>query len=145
MLLDAVAGNRPGDPYRALPLPPGHTFLRQADRDPGRFRIGRYAIPASRAEIDPACVAVWQDAASLLVGLGHDVVDLVVPFDPEIGGLFVIVWAVKLLKQSVPDEDLLWPVAGPGGRMAALSAARRTQAAGEWLVTQPRPSQNCGP
>lgn len=111
-MLDAMAGPVPGDPYWAPPLPPGETFLGHAGAEPGRLRIGRYAIPPSGAEIDPACVAAWEDASALLGSLGHDVQDIDVPFGPEIGRYFARVWAVLSLGPELAegDEHLLRPV-----------------------------------
>lgn len=109
-MLDAMAGPVAGDPYWAPPLPPGQTFLGHADAEPGRLRIGRYATPASGIQIDPACLAAWDDVSSLLTSLGHDVEDIEVPFGPEIGLHFARVWAVLSVGRDIGDEDLLRPV-----------------------------------
>ena len=111
-MLDAMAGPVPGDPWWAPPLPPGQTFLHQAGSDPGRLRIGRYVTPAGGTEVDPACVAAWDEASALLASLGHEVQDIPVPFPPEIGRFFARVWAVLSLGPDLPtdDESLLRPV-----------------------------------
>jgi amidase len=111
-LLDVLAVAMPGDPYWAPPLPPGETFLGHADRDPGRLRIGRYAIPANGQAVDPACVAAWEHASGLLADLGHEVEDIATPFPPEVAHWFATCWAVRSLGHRVPPdkEPLLRPV-----------------------------------
>src|SRR5215471_8050573 len=57
LLLDAMAGNFPGDMYTQPPLPPGETFLGYASREPGRLRIGRtLQHPVGGGEVHPDCV-----------------------------------------------------------------------------------------
>ena len=111
-MLDAMAGPVPGDPCWAPPLPAGETFLRYAGADPGRLRIGRYARPASGVDVDPACLAAWEEASALLASLGHEVRDIEVPFGPEIGRYFAKIWSVIALGPAVPEQDehLLRPV-----------------------------------
>jgi amidase len=55
--LDATAWPMWGDPHWAPPLPPGHTFLGAANREPRRLRIGRYADPViTSTPIHPDCL-----------------------------------------------------------------------------------------
>jgi amidase len=111
-MLDAMAGPMPGDAYWAEPLPAGETFLGYAEREPGRLRIGRYATPANGTVPAPECVAAWEDVSAVLAGLGHDVVDIDLPFSPAIIDGFNTVWAVKAL-DTVTDEageQLLRPI-----------------------------------
>src|SRR6478752_5704750 len=62
-MLDAMAGPVAGDPAWAPPLPAGETFLRQAERPPGRLRIGRYRESAMPdVELEPEVVAAFDDA-----------------------------------------------------------------------------------
>jgi amidase len=83
-LLDAVTGNHPGDPDR--PPRPTESFADTAQRaDPGRplrialsFRIPWSVAPATLA---PEVRTVTERFASLLEGLGHEVV----PEDPVYG------------------------------------------------------------
>jgi amidase len=80
LLLDVMAGNRPGDLYtQPAPLTSG-TFLAQATREPRSLRIGRsLQSPISGASPHPDCVAAYEDASRLLRGLGHEVEDMVMP------------------------------------------------------------------
>ncbi len=152
VMLDAIAGPVPGDPYWAPPLPAGQTFLAQAGAEPGRLRIGRYATAASGVEIDPACLAAWDQASSLLAALGHDVQDIEVPFGPEIGRMFARVWAVLSLGTGVADEDeeLLRPVTrawrAHGRKITGRSTRRRSAACSSprgWPSRRPRGTTPC--
>ena len=70
-LLDAVAGNMPGDPYTANR--PARPFESEADAGPGPLRIGVWTdLPGA---VHPDCVAAAREAARLLEGLGHAVED----------------------------------------------------------------------
>ncbi|MFI7341132.1 amidase [Streptomyces sp. NPDC050085] len=112
-LLDVLAGPEAGDPHWAPPLPDGETFLGQAERSPGRLRIGRYAVPAAEGiAVDPACLAAWEHASRLLESLGHVVEDIPTPFGPEISEHFIAAWAVQSLGRDVEParEALLRPV-----------------------------------
>jgi amidase len=62
---------------------------------PGPLRIGRFTRPMlTDADVDPACVAAVDTAAAVLSDLGHEVVDVGPPFDPDVLPLFETVWAV---------------------------------------------------
>ncbi len=103
-LLDATGGPDLGDPYPA-PAAAG-PFAAEVDREPGRLRIAVARKPpggrlADRA-VHPDCLAAVDDAAELLAGLGHDVVDGELPGLTEqvgqaIGRVYAagISWVVK--------------------------------------------------
>ncbi len=100
--LDAVAGPQPGDPDPLPPLPDGETFLGWCDRDPGSLRIGRYSESPMHSELDPQVRAAWERASRLLVGLGHEVLDVSAPIPAEAVPAFETVWAVSAA--SIPIE-----------------------------------------
>lgn len=113
LLLDAMSGNFPGDMYTLPPLPPGETFLRAASREPGRLRIGRSLHNAVEgAQAHPDCVAAYEDASSLLAGLGHEVEDIEMPFGPDVVTMFEILWySMATLAPIAPEqEDQLLPL-----------------------------------
>jgi len=84
VLLDAMAGNYPGDMYTLPPLPPGETFAGYARREPGRLRIARTLSSAVEGtQVHPDCVAAYESASALLADLGHEVIDIELPFGPE--------------------------------------------------------------
>jgi amidase len=71
-VLDAIAGNMPGDPY-AAPAQRG-PFIRDAGAQPERLRIGLMRrTPRGSAALHPDCVAAVDDAARALQALGHHV------------------------------------------------------------------------
>ena len=113
LLLDAMAGNQPGDMYTLPPLPEGETFLGHARRDPGRLRIGRSLQHAVEgAEVHPDCVAAYEEASGLLAELGHQVEDVRMPFGPDVVPHFETLWyAMATLAPIDPaQEDQLLPI-----------------------------------
>jgi amidase len=104
-LLDAMAVPCPTEPVIAPPLPPGQSFLEYVRREPSRLRIGRYAdSPLPGVELAPDCRRAWEDAANLLAGLGHDVIDTTAPFDPEmLVPAFERLWSVGATAIPVPE------------------------------------------
>lgn len=72
-LLDATAGPTPGDPYWAPP--PSRPWLSEVGADPGRLRIAFSSVTPTGVALHDDCVAAVKDAAALLEGLGHEVVE----------------------------------------------------------------------
>src|SRR6476646_10473922 len=113
LLLDAMAGNFPGDMYTQPPLPPGETFLGYASREPGRLRIGRtLQHPVEGAEVHPDCVRAYEEASTLLAGLGHEVEDIGMPLGPDVVPFFETLWsAYATLAPLAPEqEEMLLPL-----------------------------------
>jgi amidase len=105
LMLDVIARNMPGDMYHAAPQQ--GTFLAAADREPGRLRIGRSAVPAvPGAEVHPDCLAAYDAATELLTELGHDVEELDLPFDAGLVPHFETLWAaMATLTPVAPDRE----------------------------------------
>src|ERR1700722_12033436 len=71
-VLDAIAGNMPGDPYSAPPQ--RRPLIQETNSSPGRLRIGLMKrSPRGGAPLHPDCVAAVEDVAKLLQSLGHSV------------------------------------------------------------------------
>ncbi len=105
--LDVLAGPAAGDPSWAPP--PAESFLAMCDREPGRLRIGRLAIPViADADVHPECLRAWEDASVLLESLGHEVVDIEPPMPREAVPVFETCWAVltALSTVTLPGEAL---------------------------------------
>jgi amidase len=68
-MLDATNGADPGTPY-ILPKP-SRPYLKDAQQDPPRLKIGFTIQSPFKANIDPECVKAVQNAAKLLESLGH--------------------------------------------------------------------------
>jgi amidase len=115
-MLDAMAIPQPGDPFWAAPLPAGETFLGHAlaglRGDVGRLRIGRHIDNVLGAPVHPDCVQAWEEASELLVGLGHEVVDIAVPVTGDLLSSFMVLWAVTFASVPVDParEHLLRPL-----------------------------------
>jgi amidase len=112
-LLDQLAGSTPGDVVGPLPLPEGDSFLAAVGREPGRLRIGRYAVPViAETEVDPVVLGVYEDASRLLESLGHDVEDVDPPFAPDQVHAFEAVWSILALGVPIDpaDEERLRPL-----------------------------------
>jgi amidase len=110
-MLDLLAGRRPGDPSWAPE--PSTTFLAGCDRQPGRLRIARFAVPViADADVDPECLAAYESASTLLTALGHDVEDIPVPMPREAVPTFETCWAVltALSPVAADREPLLRPL-----------------------------------
>jgi amidase len=105
-MLDAMAGPVTGDPAWAPPLPPGETFLDAAGRPPGRLRIGRYLeSPMVDAGLEPAVQTAFDDAARLLMELGHQVEDVPAGLlGPDVLVAFEQVWSLSGTLLPVPPE-----------------------------------------
>lgn len=71
--LDVLAGAEPGDPF-SVP-PPETSFESLARQAPPRLRIGFTTASPIGTEVHREAVAAVRDAAALLAGLGHDVVE----------------------------------------------------------------------
>lgn len=131
--LDAVAIPRPGDPDRPPALPPGETFLRWCDRDPGRMRIGRFIESVIPSEVDPQVRWAWEQASELLDSLGHEVTDIPPPYPPDAVPYFETVWSVSANTVPVDParESLLRPLTRYlRGRGAAVTGTQYAQAIG---------------
>jgi amidase len=131
-LLDVLSGSMPGDLYLAPPQASGDTFASYAGREPGRLRIARVIEPVvPGAEVHPDCVAAYEGATSLLVELGHEVVDVSPPYGPDLVPLFETLWCVMATLTPVDPlrEDRLQPLTrwlrdrGNGVTAPALLAA----------------------
>jgi amidase len=73
-VLDAIAGNMPGDPYSAPPqrVP----FISEIAAPPDRLRIGfMNRTPQGVAVLHRDCLAAVENAARLLESLGHDLAE----------------------------------------------------------------------
>jgi amidase len=109
LLLDAVAGNHPGDRHQPAPV----AVSPAAGRDPGRLRIAvsfRTAITFTPKSLDPVVRAAITRTAEALARLGHEISEA----DPRYGliGLSFLPRAEAGVHDwcaTVPDRSLLDP------------------------------------
>jgi len=79
LLLDVLAGPEPGDASWAPPPP--EPFAASAAREPGRLRIGVTTLmPLLEAQLDAQCERAAHDAGALLASLGHEVEEVLPPW-----------------------------------------------------------------
>jgi len=105
-LLDVLAGPFPGDPFPYPAYDADGTFLAAAGREPGRLRIGRYCTPVvADVDVDPVCLAAYEEATALLVELGHEVEDVPPPFTPASVFAFESVWCIGALSVPISTEQ----------------------------------------
>ncbi len=130
-LLDATSGPAPGDPYCAPP--PARPFLQEVGADPGRLRIAYTKHSVYSQSIHPDCVKAVEDAASLCVDLGHQVVEAAPALDGErFASAFITIWeagcawtidSLSLATGRQPSraefEPLTWALYEQGKRQTA--------------------------
>ncbi len=81
-ILDVLAGYEPGDATWAPPTP--EPFAAAAARTPGRLRIASTTLPpVPDAVLDPMSARAVGEAAELLRSLGHEVEEIVPPWQDE--------------------------------------------------------------
>jgi amidase len=113
--------------------------------DPGRLKIGITTTPAGgQFEAHPECVAAAQDAAKLLEGLGHDVVEShpAVIDDPEMIANFLVRWTAGVdwnlkywsaaIGREIGADDVepcTWALAQQGRNYSAGDLLRAFEAA----------------
>jgi len=78
-LLDALEGGDPGEPYAAPAK--ARAWAEEVGREPGKLRIAVSRKTASGVVLHRDCIAALDDAAALLVSLGHELVEDDPPLD----------------------------------------------------------------
>jgi len=107
--LDVLAGYEPGDAH--WPPPPERPFVEEVGRDPGRLRIAITVEPPMPYDVEPAVAAVAREAADVLAGLGHDVVEATPPWrDESLLWTFARIWQLTPALYPVADPGLLMPI-----------------------------------
>ena len=93
-LLDAVSGSDPALP--GDPSAPERPYAAEVDAEPGPLRIAVVRGAMFGRIVHPDCRAALDDAAALLRGLGHTVVDAD-PVDdyPALARAFLVLWSVR--------------------------------------------------
>jgi amidase len=145
LVLDAVAGPGPGDPYTAPP--PARPWITEVGADAGRLRIGfRTRLRDSAGNSHPECVAAVERTAALLESLGHhvdadDVAALDAPGSEQFGVLLCAAVARDLDRWSertgrVIAEDDVEPQNGVlakiGRNLSAVDYVAAVEAIQHW-------------
>jgi amidase len=103
LLLDVVSGGEPGDLHRCAE--PKESFRAAADRDPGRLRIGLSLKPPFSVfpgRLDPEVRAQVERLANVLRDLGHEVVEVDMPY--RLIGANLIPRAMSGLRDAAVDQ-----------------------------------------
>ena len=111
-LLDATAGEDPGDPY-GVP-PPERPYGQEVGRGPGSLRIAFTSRTPLGTDVHPDCEAALHDAVALCEELGHEVVEAT----PEIDGERLFLAFTKLL-----CAGFAWAIADLGRRTGRVPTA----------------------
>lgn len=112
-LLDVMAGPSVTDAVWAATPPDGTTYLDWCDRGPGRLLIARFSTPMiADVRVDPEVSSAYDAMSERLAGLGHELVDVRMPFNPDIVPIFEAVWSVMTAAWPLPAhrEALLRPL-----------------------------------
>jgi amidase len=97
VVLDAIAGPGPGDPYGAPP--PARPFRAEVGAPPGRLRIGLRTRRRDGERSNPTCERAVADAGRLLESLGHHVEAVDLPaLDAPVDDAFGIVMCVAVAR-----------------------------------------------
>jgi amidase len=118
LLLDAIAGPAPGDPYAAPATE--RSFKSELSRPAGKLRIAFSRDPLSLAPVHADCILALEDAAKLCAELGHEVVEAA-PSIPEmeaVGNAYVTLFAAYTASML----DHLGKVAGQAARRELVEA-----------------------
>jgi len=137
LLLDAIAGPAPGDPYYAPPI--ARPYADELREPPGHLRIALSRQPLNGAPVDADCIAALEDAASLCSELGHEVVEAEPPSDDFEAVMSAYLLTASALLASIidlasrltgrtPSAELLEP------HTFALNSLGRSSTAADYLV-----------
>jgi amidase len=117
VVLDAISGYEPGDPYWAPD--PSAPFADAADRAPGKLRIAFTTPAPNGVPVHEHCVAATVAAAELLEGLGHEVSEAPALTDEGYVDNFIKIWTAGIsdeihtygrLRGQPLDESKLEPL-----------------------------------
>jgi amidase len=135
-LLDVTSGPTAGDPYFAPP--PSRPFLDEVGVAPGQLRIAWSAAAPNGAPVHADCAHAVEEAASLLLDLGHEVEEASPTIDVQVlDRVFFTIWTVSTAAEidnwaehvgTVPSEAAIEPVSWKlqewGREFSAVECAR---------------------
>lgn len=105
-ILDVLSVPFVGDELRAPMLARGSSFLSAAGGEVQRLRIGRFAKPIIvHCSVDAEVLHGYEATSQLLESLGHEVIDMEVPFPSDIFSYFEILWSSLTAAIEFEDEQ----------------------------------------
>ncbi len=111
--LDVMAGPSVTDSTWAAGPWDGASYLGWCERGPGRLMVARFSSPMiAGVQVHPDVLAAYEAMAERLAGLGHQLIEVPMPFSPDIVPVFEVVWSVMTASWPLPDhqEGLLRPL-----------------------------------
>ncbi len=115
--LDMFAGPAPGDPF--IIAPPERSYREELARPTGKLRVGVALTKWGETDVDAEVLDVVKHTAEILQGMGHQVEEFSIGFDPEdivlavMGGFHLGIAslneAAAMMGRKI-DEDTLEPV-----------------------------------
>lgn len=123
-MLDAIAGPDVGAQYVARP--PVRPYEQEARRDPPTLRVALCPKPLIGTELHPDCARAMDVTRELLLSLGHEVEDAVLPFDRE---AFIHAFCVLVVCEAAADLELL-------GTLRGRPVRRKDVESETWLFSQ---------
>lgn len=143
LMLQALAGPDDSDPGSvAEPVP---DYLAALTGDLTGLRIGVQRLSQYADAVDPALAGLFADAVAVLAAAGADVVEVELPFYPEMTSAAFLLLAAEAAAYHMPDFQSRWSDYAPGtrrmlGMAFAMSAAdyvqiQRARRVGQHAIT----------
>jgi amidase len=107
LMLDAMAGMMPGDPYAARP--PARPFVEEVSAHPKKLRlavINRSAL----GTVEPETMAALESACGVLREMGHSIEPLALDPGAMLGKYARVIVGASVSALNIPNPDLLEPV-----------------------------------
>lgn len=106
-ILDVLSVPFVGDAQSAPPLARGHSFLQAETSDVPTLRIGRFSTPIIvECEVDVEVLRGYEATTLLLESLGHEIVDIEVPFPTDVFTHFEVLWSALTAAVEFDEEQL---------------------------------------
>jgi amidase len=121
LMLDAMAGMMPGDPYAARP--PARPFVEEVSAHPKKLRLGLINRSAL-GPVDAETLAALESACGVFREMGHRVEALTLDPGAMLGNYGRVIVGASVSALNIPNPDLLDPVVRASYEWGAkLSAA----------------------
>jgi len=121
LMLDAMAGMMPGDPYAARP--PLRPFLEEVSAHPKKLRLAMID-QSTLGTVEPETLAALESACGVFREMGHSVEPIALDPGAMLGKFARVIVGASCSEIEIPNPDLLDPMVRPTFEWGAtLSAA----------------------
>src|SRR5271155_1846590 len=107
LMLDAMAGMMPGDPYAARP--PARPFVEEVSARPKKLRLA-VINPRALGTVEPETMAALESACGVLREMGHTIEPLALDPGAMLGKYARVIVGASVSALNIPNPDLLEPV-----------------------------------